>query len=429
MKFTAVGDILCQKRLAEDYDGFDQIRNFIARGDARFFNLETTVHREGECYGNQFSGGTYLRCNPEIAEDMLKYGFNMTSFNNNHAMDFAHDGLLKTLENVERLGIVHAGVGHNLQQATSPAYLETKNGRVALISVNTSFHPAMKAGEQSKRIPGRPGINGVTITKKIVLPPDAFEQILQIGERCGINEATMVIRREGYIPFLPDGIAELGDLQFVRGEDYGVLYEVNAKDQDRVIRSIKEACLKADYVMVSLHTHQLVGADKSAIPEALQRFCHDLIDAGADAIVSHGPHLLRPIEIYREKPIFHSLGDFLMQLYDVEIAPEDFYAQYGLTSEASTIELLQKRSANFTRGLMADDVMLETVIPYWETDETKRLTRLELMPVKVSRDEGKMLEGLPRPAKDLSFIRRLATLSEPYGVRIRMENGVAVCEW
>ena len=32
---------------------------------------------------------------------------------------------------------------------------------------------------------------------------------------------------------------------------------------------------------------------------------------GADAIVGHGPHLLQPIEVYNDKPIFYSLGDEL----------------------------------------------------------------------------------------------------------------------
>ena len=119
MKFTAVGDILCQRRMAEDYEGFREVKEFIERGDAGFFNLETTVHKEGECYGNQFSGGTYIRCNPDDMKDVLKLGFNMVSFNNNHLMDFAHEGILKTLEYVGETGIVHAGVGRNLHEAAA----------------------------------------------------------------------------------------------------------------------------------------------------------------------------------------------------------------------------------------------------------------------------------------------------------------------
>lgn len=429
MKFTAVGDILCQRRMAEDYDGFAEVKEFIEKGDARFFNLETCVHKEGECFGNQFSGGTYIRCNPEVMEDMLKFGFNMTSFNNNHLMDFGHDGLLKTIENVDRTGIVHAGVGKNLHEAAAPAYLETKAGRVALIAVNTSFNPAIMAGEQSRRLPGRPGCNGINITRRIVLPKEQFEQIQAIGEASGINEAKMVTRREGYYPFLPEGMAELGELQFLLGEKAGVAYEAKRRDVERTHAAIAEARKKADYVIISIHSHQLLGGDKTAVPEFLSELCRGFIDAGADAVVGHGPHLLRPIEVYRDKPIFYSLGDFVIELYDVAIAPEDFYRSYGMDSNSPVIDLLEKRSQGFTRGLMEDDRMLETVIPYWETDCDGKLRKMTLMPVKASKGEGKMLEGLPRPAVNTDFMLALAKMSEPYGVKIAPQNGEWVCKW
>ena len=36
-----------------------------------------------------------------------------------------------------------------------------------------------------------------------------------------------------------------------------------------------------------------------------------MIDAGADAVIGHGPHVLRGIEFYRGRPIAYSLGNFL----------------------------------------------------------------------------------------------------------------------
>ena len=158
-------------------------------------------------------------------------------------------------------------------------------------------------------------------------------------------------------------------------------------------------------------------------------FAHRAIDMGAHAVIGHGPHLLRPIEVYRDKPIFYSLGDFVIELYDVPIAPEDFYKSYGMSSESSALELLEKRSAGFTRGLMEDDRMLETVIPYWETDGDKKLTRMTLMPVKASKGEGYMLEGLPRPARNTDFMQDFAKMSEPYGVKISEKTGEWICEW
>ena len=38
---------------------------------------------------------------------------------------------------------------------------------------------------------------------------------------------------------------------------------------------------------------------------------HELIDAGADLIIGSHPHVIQPIEIYKNKAIFYSLGNFI----------------------------------------------------------------------------------------------------------------------
>ena len=58
MKFTAVGDVIIQKKIYENFEGFKELVPFIKQGDARFFNLETTLNHEGEASASQFSGGT-----------------------------------------------------------------------------------------------------------------------------------------------------------------------------------------------------------------------------------------------------------------------------------------------------------------------------------------------------------------------------------
>ena len=65
MRFTAAGDMIITRRIPEDFEGFAEIAPFISKGDARFFNLETTLNREGECPSSQLSGGTYIRVEPE----------------------------------------------------------------------------------------------------------------------------------------------------------------------------------------------------------------------------------------------------------------------------------------------------------------------------------------------------------------------------
>lgn len=429
MKFTAVGDMIIQKRIFEGYEGFEELAPFIRQGDARFFNLETTLNYEGEACASQFSGGTYLRTNREILDDIKPFGFNMTSFNNNHALDFSYAGLECTLEAVEKSGLVHSGVGRNLAEASAPRYLETKNGRVALIAVNTSFDSAMMAGEQSPRVPGRPGINGLRMEKYIELPGDDLEFVKRIAKATNINAEKEITRKEGYYPELADNEVELGEMKFVLGDKERFVMQINKADIARVDKAIYEAQLQADYIIISVHSHQISGDAKENPAEFLKEFAHHCIDMGAHAIVGHGPHLLRPIEVYKDCPIFYSLGDFVLQLYNVEFAPEDFFVKYGLTSGATVHELLKKRSKNFTAGLMTDVRMFRSVIPCWEMDGAM-LTKLELLPIEMRMDGNKSEIGLPRRSDNPEICEYIAKMCEPYGVKIkRRKDGMLVCEW
>ncbi len=429
MRFTAVGDALIQCRIPDCFPGLSELAPYISQGDVRFFNLETTLCREGECFASQFSGGTYLRANPETLGDLKKFGFNMTTFNNNHAMDFSYGGLISTLDCLQNSGLVHTGVALDLDTASAPVYLTTKNGVAALISVNFSFEPSMMAGKKSRVYPGRPGVNGIRIERTVQLTQSGVDYIKTLEAEINLNAEEKLDRKSGYLPELSDNEAELGELRFVAGDNNRKIERICPEDMKRVENSIIEAGKKADYIIISMHTHR-VDSMHSEYPTALSvEFARRCIDMGANAVIGHGPHLLRPIEIYKDSPIFYSLGDFILQLYSVESAPEDFYARYGLTSENSMYDLLKKRSKNFTIGLMEDKRMLQSVIPIWET-ENKKLKRLTLLPISLTGGESKKDLGLPRVAKDASFVDHLAKISKPYGVTIRPDStGCYVCEW
>lgn len=430
MKFTAAGDAIIQRRIQSDYIGYEELAPYINQGDAKFFNLETTLNREGEVYGSQFSGGTYIRADPKVLLDLEKFGFNMTSFNNNHALDFSYGGLEDTLEALNKSGLVHAGVGRNLAMASAPRYLETERGRIALISLNTSFDPTMMAGNENGRFQGRPGINGIRIDEKLTVTDRELDFIRRLANRLKINAGKEIARREGYLDQLEGSYAEFGDLKFYHGENTERVLELNETDMTRIEKSICEANFGADYVMVSIHSHQIDGESKEDVPTFLSTLAHRCIDLGADAIVGHGPHLLRPIEVYKEKPIFYSLGDFILELYSVEMAPSDFFERYGVDRNDTIYALLKRRSRNFTVGLMEDKKMMESVIPFWETDVDNRLVSLRLLPVELTRSGNKSQVGLPRKAKDLTLVDRLADLSKPYGVTMQIEeDGTVTCHW
>ncbi len=429
MKFTAVGDALIQQPYAVGYEGFAPIKDFIARGDARFVNLETTLNYPENVYGNQYSGGSYLRTDPKSLDTTLDYGFNMLSFNNNHALDFGFEGLLSTLDILDANGIPHTGVGRDLPEASRPVYLETENGKVALISVCSSFSPPMMAGNPSPAFKGRPGINGLRVKMHLVVTPDQLKAIQEIGAATGVNARHLINRKDGYTPELPEGMAEIDTIKFCVGEKADTIYEIDKRDIARVKATIAQAKANADYVLVSLHTHQITGGDKENVPAFLSDFCHMCIDEGAHAVIGHGPHLIRGVEIYKDCPIFHSLGDFILQLNSIPCAPADFYENYGLVGDEGMEKLLDTRSEGGKKGLMYDRKMLETFVPYWEMEDGK-LTKLELLPVELGfdLDVKHPLRGVPAVTTDISFMERLKTLSEELGTKMHFEDGKAIVE-
>ncbi|MBO4411458.1 MAG: CapA family protein [Lachnospiraceae bacterium] len=426
MRFTAAGDALVQQRIPETYKGFEEVRDYIMRGDARFFNLETTLNYEGECFASQFSGGTYVRTVPEVFGDMLSYGFNMTSFNNNHTMDFSYEGMLKTKDVIDEYDVVQSGVGRNIDEATAPHYLDTPNGRVALIAASTSFNPVMMAGKQGRRVPGRPGVNGVRHNKVIRLCKEDFETMARIGDSLDIQASLKRSIAQGYARE-EKGVYSFDSVKFALGEKNEIVTTVNQEDMERIEKAIFDAKLQADYILISVHSHENPGNIED-VPDFYKEFAHRCIDAGANALIGHGPHLLRPIEIYKDSPIFYSLGDFILQLYSVALAPEDFYQKWDLTSDASVHELLAKRSGNFTRGLMENPVMRETVVPCWEMENGK-LVSLELLPLELPLKGNHSAQGLPAPVREPSFFERLKKMSEPYGTKMELIDGVIRCSW
>ena len=72
--------------------------------------------------------------------------------------------------------------------------------------------------------------------------------------------------------------------------------------------AVRAADADADFVLVTIHW----GIERMYVPAAddIPR-AHALIDAGADAIFGHHPHVLQPLEYYKDRPIFWSLGNFV----------------------------------------------------------------------------------------------------------------------
>lgn len=428
MKFTAAGDMLIQRIISTEYDGFREVSDFIKRGEARFFNFESIVYKDG-IWGNQFNGGSFHNSDPKTLAIAEKYGFNMMTFANNHTFDWGYGGLLSTLEALRDTNLVHSGVGRNLDEAAAPAYLDTPTGRVALISMTSSFcNLAAMAGKQSRRTPGRPGVNALRTVRYMELTKEQFDVVNEISETSGVNADLAISRAEGYAQLRENNTSTEfgGHIRFTLGEKTKYHIELNESDMKRLEKSITEAKAQADYILISIHGHEVAGNAKENPADFLVEFAHRCIDMGAHAVLGHGPHLLRPLEIYKNRPIFYSLGDFMLHNESVTFAPEDMYEKYGLTSDDPISEIYRKRSRNYTVGLLTDRRMMEAVIPYFEMEDGE-LKRLELLPIELGFGEPRYRLGNPKVRTDRGIIERYAEMSAPYGTEIEIdENGIGI---
>ena len=91
--------------------------------------------------------------------------------------------------------------------------------------------------------------------------------------------------------------------------------------------AITEARKKAEYVLVITHGgHEFYQLPSPRMKETYRFF----IDAGADAVVNHHQHCYSGYEIYKGKPIFYGLGNFL---FDIEPIVTDSSWNYGYMTE------------------------------------------------------------------------------------------------
>lgn len=88
----------------------------------------------------------------------------------------------------------------------------------------------------------------------------------------------------------------------------GIDITTHSVDLSREYESIKNLKEYGNYVVVNIHW----GYEYHDNPSRTQKdIGHALIDNGADLIIGHHPHIIQPVEIYKNKAIFYSLGNFI----------------------------------------------------------------------------------------------------------------------
>ena len=361
---------------------FVELIDEIRSADIAVANLETLIHSY-KGYAQAQSGGTWMASAPQIAEELVWAGFDMVGLANNHTFDYGALGVIENTENLRNAGIVYAGAGRDLQEARRPAYVAVGNATVALISTASTFVPFGIASRSRPDLHGRPGLNPLTVTRK------------RLSHKLLWNKWAAAA-----------------------GIEY---YDVDQDDWNENLAAVKQAKANAELVIVSAHAHEKAPGSRYAVPAFLTRFAQQCIENGADLFFAHGPHIPRGIEIFKGKPIFYSLGNFVLQQEMMAIQPAEFYSKRGLGDKATTEDA-------YGGGPVAPG-------PEWESFVAKiqfeagQLKQIDLIPISLGVDRPKGLRGRPFMAKAgqaEKIISNLAEISVPFGTQIDFNRGYGV---
>jgi poly-gamma-glutamate synthesis protein (capsule biosynthesis protein) len=359
---TAVGDLIFNQpitHLAEpERAGLFRI---MQEADIAYGNMEFSLNDRPDLQRPFYN----FRAPRDFRWELARTGINLVSQANNHALDFGPEGLKECLQALDQANITHAGAGATLAEARAAGRTELAGHRT---SVALLAYMRYWTAKYRSKDPHAPSL--ATIDPAVIL------------------------------------VAKDGKVEKVEGP---LAADVTAMEDDILL-----ARRKSDLLLVALHNHDVThhrayGIQYTTPPNEEIMF-RRAIDAGADLVLGTGPHVLRGIEIYKGRPIFYSLGDFIYQYRTPERIPADLLHQRDIEMpRPANVSVWDRRESR---------EVLETVLVRMTMNQGK-LKRIQLLPVTID-DEGP-LYGVPRLAstkRSGEILARMQKLSEPYGTKI-----------
>ena len=268
-----------------------------------------------------------------------------------------------------------------------------------------------------------------------------LQELRRLGAALGFDAARVRRRNLGdarsHISNDGDLEYSFGNMRFEKGDAFGLRTMANKRDVEENLHQVKEARRMSDWVVVSLHCHELGGeklraaAHRSEIDELADfavDFAHRCIDAGADIFVAHGPQQPFGIEIYKNRPIFYSVGTTIFELETPRFLAEEAYARYGLESNAGPADFADIRYQNDSVGHPADPNYWKQVVAKCEF-RAKKLSRIDLYPLDLGFGKPRWQRGRPLLADEKlgqEIIEKVARLSGRRGTEVRWQDGRGV---
>ena len=249
---------------------FGNLKELLGNADVRMAQLETPFCKEASEF-----------CKPEHTTavlDPLIGRFDLMTLCGNHFYDQGEIGVKDTIDWLDEHGIIHAGGGSNLKEASAPAFFEKDGVKFGVLGFN-AVGPKSSFASETK------GGDAFVNFTRVMIP---VEEDTSRHEN-DVYDFKKPIHFEG----------EVNRTNFVDPQ--------SLMDMADAIAAIRDKC---DILIVYYHKGWVHAP--AAVPPHERLMCRIAIDAGADLVIGTHSHLLRGMEIYKGKPIYHGLNNFVM---------------------------------------------------------------------------------------------------------------------
>jgi cell wall-associated NlpC family hydrolase len=232
------------------------------------------------------------------------------------------------------------------------------------------------------------GQQGRTNTVKVL--KEAGLAYAGLKDVCETSEFEINGVKYGFCGFAPNnGTVKITDLAYAK----------------KIVAGLDSTC---DIVIVSFHggaegaknnhvtrkTETFYGENRGNVYE----FAHAVIDAGADVVLGHGPHVVRAAELYKDRFIIYSMGNFCTS--------GDFSIS-GISGYAPIVKIYTDRKGVFRKGQIFSALQKDKTGPVMDetnsaAKEIKRLTELDFPETQLNIFEDGRIERKDKPVADVN---------------------------
>ncbi|CAM2011531.1 CapA family protein [Acanthopleuribacter pedis] len=384
---------------------------FVA-ADFRTVNLETSVSDLDETFA--YPGKRFILNAPtQTMAALIALGTDLVILANNHVRDYGDTGVAATLQALDRAGLTTQGAGMDETTATTPTIQTVAGTRIGTLSyttvtgsfVNDNYPgaddpipddlPPTEAWQYEARSWqfDAPGWQVPAAQRRIGVAWRLFSEAESDLEQAERDAAWASLER--VYPELQDWVARRGHggAAFWRTAD--------------VRTAIETLAARTDLVIIQLHA----GFQYQEVPsESLRRNARRAIDAGADIVICHHPHVLQSVEWYRGKLIAYSLGNFVFDQDFLVTFPSAFLRTVWEGNQLLEARLVPFEIQRYQPAGVAGPAATRTLLNLWEMNRNNAQSLRDaggtVRPVAIEPDDETVAADLIRIGNQAGIVTR-----------------------